>query len=374
MTLSHLTESQISAYRARALPVPELLMVQRHLGECQACREKVSASLGLKSSPAEIHHDFGFADAEKSDASSERKPLFEGLRLKFRRPTWRALALGALMLALGGALVWRVSTMVEKYDRGDEVGDVSKSARSEPGYGPAVEDSARLPNPALALTKTLRDEGETIGLTPAGELSGAASAPKSVRAAMLDALVTQRIPRSNEVRRLQSGRAGALRGEEAEPSSQFRLRSPVGVVVASRRPTFQWEPVKGATHYVVTVVQDLDRAAALVSPPLVKPEWTPPVALKFGTVYVWQAEATLVEGRKALSPSAPEPEAKFQVVRADAFKDIQELMRMRPPSHFALGVAYARAGMLAEARQELRILARRNPDSELVQFLARSLD
>jgi hypothetical protein len=191
---------------------------------------------------------------------------------------------------------------------------------------------------------------------------------------MVNALVTQRIRRSSEVQRLQTGRTGALRSQEAEPIPQFRLRSPVGVVVASRRPTFRWQPVKGATHYIVTVVQDLDRDDALVSPPLAKPEWTPSVALKFGTVYVWQAEATLAGGRKALSPSAPEPEAKFQVVRADAFKDIQELMRMRPPSHFALGVAYARAGLLAEARHEMRILAHQNPDSELVRLLARSLD
>jgi hypothetical protein len=373
VTLPHLTESQISDYRARALSVPELLMVQRHLGECSACREKISASLGLKSSPAEIHHDFGFADAEKSDVAAECKPLFEILRSKFRRPTWRTLTLGALMLALWGALVWRVST-VEKYGRSDEVGSFSKSARPEAGAGPAVEDSTRPPNPALALTKTLRDGDETIGLTSAGELSGAAPAPKSVRTAMINALITQRIPRSNEVQRLQAGRLSALRGEGSDPNSHFRLRSPVGVVVASRRPTFRWEPVEGAARYVVTVVRDSDRTVELVSDLLTKTQWTAPVALKFGTVYVWQAEATLTDGRKVLAPSAPEPEAKFQIIRADAMKEIRRLAQMRPSSHLALGVAYARAGLLSEARQELRILAHQNPDSELVRLLARSLD
>jgi hypothetical protein len=79
----------------------------------------------------------------------------------------------------------------------------------------------------------------------------------------------------------------------------------------------------------------------------------------------------LADGRKVVSPSASSPEIKFAVLSA---ADFSELIRLRKSnSHLALGVFYARAGLLAEAEPEFESLIRLNPQSELARKLLQSV-
>jgi lipopolysaccharide biosynthesis regulator YciM len=79
----------------------------------------------------------------------------------------------------------------------------------------------------------------------------------------------------------------------------------------------------------------------------------------------------LVDGKKVISPSASAPETKFAVLSA---ADLQELTRLKKSkSHLALGVFYARAGLLNEAEREFQNLVKLNPQSELPRKLLRSV-
>jgi lipopolysaccharide biosynthesis regulator YciM len=79
----------------------------------------------------------------------------------------------------------------------------------------------------------------------------------------------------------------------------------------------------------------------------------------------------LVDGKKVVAPSASAPEMKFAVLST---VDFQELSRLKKSnSHLALGVFYARVGLLNEAEREFEHLVELNPQSELSRKLLQSV-
>jgi hypothetical protein len=100
-------------------------------------------------------------------------------------------------------------------------------------------------------------------------------------------------------------------------------------------------------------------------------EWTPRTPLLPGKVYTWVVTAK-VNGSDILAPAASQPEMKFKVLSAEALSDLTAL-RGSTRSHLALGVFYARAGMLEEAEREFLALARQNPQSPVALKLLRSI-
>ncbi|MCI0664872.1 MAG: hypothetical protein L0220_27730 [Acidobacteria bacterium] len=60
---------------------------------------------------------------------------------------------------------------------------------------------------------------------------------------------------------------------------------------------------------------------------------------------------------------ASAPEARFGIL--DQEKSLELNLLKRTPSHLALGVFYAHAGMLAEAEREFQSLVSDNPQSQV---------
>lgn len=58
---------------------------------------------------------------------------------------------------------------------------------------------------------------------------------------------------------------------------------------------------------------------------------------------------------------------KFQVLSSSSLQRLRRLKKAR--SHLALGIFYAREGMIAEAEREFNILARDNPRSTVAMRL-----
>jgi hypothetical protein len=79
----------------------------------------------------------------------------------------------------------------------------------------------------------------------------------------------------------------------------------------------------------------------------------------------------VVDGKEIVSPSPAAPEMKFQILSAKSLKELNQLKRTR--SHLALGVFYARVGMLTEAEHHLAQVARLNPSSSVSRNLLRSV-
>jgi hypothetical protein len=165
-------------------------------------------------------------------------------------------------------------------------------------------------------------------------------------------------------------RQGSLMGMGTD-GVPFRLRGPVGVVLRSRRPSLSWEPLEGASAYVVTLVDESGRVAAR-SPELKGTTWAPPNYLARGVTYSWQVAAQR-RGAEVISPAPPAPEARFKILDATYASSLARAERDARGSHLALGVLYARAGLLDEAERELSILQRRNPRSDLARRLLQSV-
>ena len=99
-------------------------------------------------------------------------------------------------------------------------------------------------------------------------------------------------------------------------------------------------------------------------------QWEAPAPLRRGQVFSWVVTA-LADGKKVVSPSASAPETKFAILST---ADFQELSRLKKSnSHLALGVFYARVGLLNEAEREFERLAELNPQSELSRKLLQSV-
>ena len=69
--------------------------------------------------------------------------------------------------------------------------------------------------------------------------------------------------------------------------------------------------------------------------------------------------------------SASAPEIKFAVLSTADFRELSRLKKSN--SHLALGVFYARVGLLNEAQREFEKLVELNPESELPRKLIQSV-
>jgi hypothetical protein len=148
-------------------------------------------------------------------------------------------------------------------------------------------------------------------------------------------------------------------------------------VIVSDRPALKWERAPGASSYRVHVNDQAGREAArreeLSSE---RTEWILAKPLKRSEIYVWTVVA-IVDGKEIVSPGPSSPEMKFQVLSIGSFQQLNKLKKTG--SHLALGVFYARGGLLTDAEREFQQLVRRNPDSRVaisllhaVQLLSRT--
>jgi len=153
-------------------------------------------------------------------------------------------------------------------------------------------------------------------------------------------------------------------------TSSFEPLAPIGCIIVSDRPTFEWTAVPAA-RYRVEVFSDHFRPVA-DSGMLDTTRWTLPQPLPRGATYVWQVTAFSNSG-ETTSPAPPAPEARFAILDEANAEAIARLEQTQPRSHLALGVAYAEAGVTAEAEREFQELASENEGSADAQRLLQSL-
>jgi hypothetical protein len=163
-----------------------------------------------------------------------------------------------------------------------------------------------------------------------------------------------------------AGQPGTLLGTGTEAEA-LKLVRPLGTAVETDRPTLRWLPLDGASSYIAAVF-DANLNPVATSSRLSATEWTLPRALPRGRDYTWQVVARK-EGREVTAPAPPAPEARFRVLEEAPAADIGRARQAYAGSHLALGLVYARAGLLDEATSELDALAGLNPDSSVARDL-----
>jgi hypothetical protein len=241
-SVRHLTREQFAAYASGQLAPDRLSYCQAHLDSCEECREELEDLRTFKS----------------ESAFPPPVPNRGVLRQRRRGITLPQAAVIAGIFVAGAAAVlwWRHSS-----PRADKTSVAAAVARP-----PAP--------PATAVASTSAQ-------TPAVPAAPAAA--------------TQ-MPRPHE-------RAPAAPGAGApQASSGFALLAPLGEVTDTR-PEFTWQPLAGAVHYSVVIV-DTRLRPVQHSNALHATSWRPRRPLHHGRTYFWQVTATLPGGHKVVA-SAP---------------------------------------------------------------------
>lgn len=373
---SHLTAEEAADYVDGTLPAETLQTFKDHLSSCEHCafavedlrafRDEVAPSLEQEYQPAAVSS----STPVPTPTVRRRRWTFASLPSLFRLSPLPAFgaALAVVLLAVFGWLMWRSARQAEP--RQEVV--VTPSTQPTPvvvAPTPAQPEPSPTQAPAEPAVAQLNDAGGQLTLDREGRLTGADAMPPAYREMLKETLNGRRIERSSQLKGL--ARPGSsLMGSETE-GGDFSVLDPVGNVQLGDRPTFRWSALEGATGYVVEVYDDAFNLVAS-SPQLNARSWAAPQTLPRGKVYSWQVKA-LKDGEEIKSPRPPAPQAKFRVLDRAKADEIARARRAYPSSHLTLGLLYADAGLLNEAEQELRLLQRANPDSELARSLLRQV-
>ena len=351
---AHLSAEQMAGYVDRILPGEELQTVADHLIGCEQCalavddlhvfRDQVAPSLEREYHPAHV----------PPPAEGWWRRMVASLAAFFPRSSGLAFgsALAVLLLAVTGWLIWRTQPQIEP--------------RQEIVVSPAPPpEPVTPPQPATVPVVARINDGEgQLTLDQEGKLSGADDLPPAYQSMLKGALTKPRIERSSQLNGLARPPSSLMSSDKQ--GSEFSVIEPVGKVLLSDRPAFRWSPLEGATAYVVEVYDDKFNLVAS-SPQLTNRSWSPP-ALSRGKVYGWQVKA-IKDGQEFTSPRPPAPQARFRVLDRAKANELTKARRDYASSHLVLGLLYAEAGLLREAEQELRLLQKANPDSEVARSL-----
>lgn len=407
--VEHLSEHTIELYRQRQIDAAERLRTDAHLATCENCLKRllngghsVIALNALKEAflPSVNETPFHLSDAELSehiDGSTtkadqiiceshladcvecdERMRLLTAsnpirkfdsqaptLKWRFLQP-WQAVTvavalLGILLLVI---VFWRQSSRSTR--------EVSANRSQETQIAPPPASPAQAATPDTSnrsVLASLKDNGREIRLNEDGTLSGLDELDESAKRMVKAALAGEGLAKPQVLEELKSPPIKLLGNPPRE--TVFELIAPFGRVVADERPTFSWRPISGATSYVVSVFdENFNRVAR--SPALSNTKWTVTTPLPRGRAYSWEVMATK-DGAEITAPIAPAPRAEFRILEAKKVSELTRLKRQRRFSHLALGLAYARLGLVTEAEGEFRQLVKENPDSAPARKLLRTV-
>ncbi|HVF43850.1 MAG TPA: hypothetical protein VM936_12595 [Pyrinomonadaceae bacterium] len=431
--VEHLAYEQSEAYVEGALRGAALEAIELHLAACRVCSDEVrelselretlnaaplkqaatpeivnaaradaheSVAVETPDTPANNGHKFQTRVSRPRRGLRDALAAFRERHLNFS-PRWAAAAAAVLLLASLSAW-WLASTRSPASP--DEIARQSQAnsqrqansqtqsqsnsqtqsqsnSRQPPSEAPAVAPPYATPTPSLPAAPN--PTAEQVGLqarpsNPAApgrnadaEVQELASVPTRYREAVRRALKTNALTGPDVLAEVRSAPRTLMGRNDARAADTFALESPAGVVSRSDRPAFRWRPLRDAEGYTVKVY-DADFRLVASSPRLSAAEWTPDKPLARGRVYAWQVAAKR-NGEEVVAPAAPAPEARFRVLSRALDEELTRAERDARASRLALGVLYARAGLLEDAERELDAHLRANPRSAAARKLLRSL-
>jgi len=390
----HVDYDQLVRLADSKMEATEREMLDVHLKVCASCQEDVRSFLTLRE---QIDNE-----TEPAPTAIVEEPTREK-RLWFA--WWQGLAwnpaYAAAVVLIGIALVIGVAVFLKRRAANLEarqtqppqgiIGPAKQTptpanqavaVQPTPAPVPSEQLPRHEPSPSLTVKNreplkpaknegavaVLKDESGTVAVDKAGNVSGLDEIPQNTRQEIAEALVAENVKAPATQTELAGGLI-VLRGSDNNPT--FRLRSPARTVIISDRPSFEWEKLPCANSYRVSVGDlkghEMAKSAELSADQMT---WTPTIPLKRGEIYVWEVEAT-VNGKKIVSPGTSAPQMKFKVLSANSAQELEQLKQAR--SHLALGVFYAREGMVEEAEHEFQILVRKNPRSPSLRKLLKQI-
>jgi hypothetical protein len=389
----HLTEAQARAYRDRSLTASELLLASDHLAACEACRAKISSSETVHESvenirkslaaeatvPTHLTYDelAAYVDGtlEESNASHAERHARECESCETNLHDLAALKREIKGLAkerAAGSRLWGWSMALKGglVFAGAAVCALLLITARQPQR--RIEAPGRPIPPSLthsAIVSTIRDGDRVFAIGSDGRISGIDTLGPSERTTIEQAVMSMRVeipPASPELR----AKRGVLLGSSNDAAT-VKLLAPSGTIVESERPVFRWKAESGARYRVSVFDSGFDTITS--SNWIDGTEWRSTKSLQRGARYYWQLTVRR-NGAEVTIPAPPDPEARFQILSAEAEAELNRLRSEFPDSHLVLGIFYAKVGLETEAVLELRKLNDENPGSETTAALLSSIE
>lgn len=332
----HLTDTQIRDYLRGDLRPDDLLAVDDHLAGCGACRARASAVRG---------------HAPSVDALLELTSL--GTHLSDDEVQQAAAG------ALPADSVERVDAHIRTCPLcAEQVTDLRAWTQKRSPSNVKRYAAAAAVLVALAVPATWWLAFRNAELN--GSLAGLDLLPRTDQERVHNAIAAGVVELPGNLEEL-AGRREVLMGAAGTPA--FGPVAPVGTVIVTDRPLFEWKALAGATGYVVEVFDDELRPVAR-APQMTATQWQIEMSLSRGRTFAWQVTATS-RGRSVTAPAAPAPAARFRVLDAATAATLENTGRTYPESHLLLGILYAQAGVRAEAERHLRQVPVSDPHRNL---------
>jgi hypothetical protein len=338
-----------------------------HLKTCETCREDVRSFLAFrKTSAGEMNVSYARPDYASTQNLVPAAPWWRGL---LKRPSYAIAAVVLLVLALLTGMI-ALNTRTGPLEANNN-GQVNTGAERNPDASPSQSSvtASSPPNDDSAQIAKLNDSGGEVTIDKNGRVTGLDNVPENSRQYIARAALSEQIQPGDVLRRL-SGEQSSLRGDD-NGGKAFRLLYPLRRVVTEDRPTFRWESLSGVTSYRVYVLDaNGDQVAQSEELPLTQTQWKAPTPLRRGQIFSWVVTA-LIDGKEIVSPSASAPEVKFAILSSNDLNELNQLKKS--DSHLALGIFYARVGLVTDAEREFQKLIQLNPQSDLPRKLLQSV-
>lgn len=339
-----------------------------HLKTCETCREDVRSFLAFrKASAGEMNVSYARPDYEATQTLIPAVPSKRGWLAK---PSYAIAAVVLVVLALLAGIIalnnksgpLEASNKDQANTGAERNPDVSPSRSPDSVSTPSsVDDSAQVAK--------LNDAGGEVTIDKSGRVTGLDNVSEASRQYIARTALSEQIQPADVLRRLSSRQSG-LRGD-GNSVKEFKLLYPSRRVVTEDKPTFKWESLSGVTSYRVYILDaNGDQLTQSEELPATQTQWKSPFPLRRGQIFSWVVTA-LMDGKEIVSPSASAPEVKFAILSGNDLNELNQLKKS--DSHLALGVFYARVGLVTEAEREFQKLIELNPQSELPRKLLQSV-
>lgn len=356
---AHLSKRQIERYLKKRMSPVELLDIDDHLSQCNDCHVRLYGPDAVLRAYTSIVSDLSVTPSSES-SPAKSTAIKPPLRNRF-------FIYATAMFAVAFVLVWISFKYFETRNPSDQQ-EIAMREESERSSELSVEDDSlksqdSSPNHSEIPTPPKNSDSSYDLIKPARKEN-----TEPLDSNYKDVLAAARAGRLIIPPILQKlkGRAGELMSDSIQETLLAQIY-PVAEVIESVQPIFRWEPLKGASGYVVTVF-DPDYNEVATSESTDVTEWTVPHALKRGAIYSWTLSATR-DGQIIRIPAPSQPEARFKILSRSEAEELQRARKEHSGDHLLLGALYARSGLLSEAELEFNNFLAAEPDSQSARKL-----
>jgi hypothetical protein len=170
---------------------------------------------------------------------------------------------------------------------------------------------------------------------------------------------------------------------EASGTVPFQVLTPVRTLVESVQPTFKWTTATGASGYIVHVIADDRTQEEVATSPVIIPttdattcQWVlaESMALSPGKRYRWYVTAT-IKGQQVDAPGIEEAQAKFAILSVEDLTNLNVLRKSAQTDRLIGGLLNLNAGLLDAAQSDFEyLLADPGQTSSAKDFLNRMIE